>query len=122
MRGEEAQIARARRGRATNPMQVSDAAIEQAVARYIDNHFRQTVGDIAKIREQVSVLAGERGNGADAAMRAGPMMELLKLIPAEPKSRAGVASPTAADFAALVADVHAIYASLSAVRFLLTPR
>ena len=103
-------------------MQVSDAAIEQAVARYIDRYFKQTVGDMGKLREQIEVLSGDRGDGDKAAMRAGAMRELLRLIPSEPKSRAGNSAPGVDDFSKLVEDVHAIYGALTAVRFLLTPR
>lgn len=115
-RGEEAQIAVATRGRQTNPMQMTDAALEKAVAGYIDRYFKHMMGDFKDIREKLATLNGDVGS--DAAMRRPPIEQMVSQIPAQPKCRES-AAPTADDYNALVKDVHALYAGMAALRFAL---
>lgn len=115
-RGEEAQIAVASRGRTSNPMQITDAVLERAVAGYVDRYFKQMLGDFTQLREKIEILNGDRG--ANAAMRVPPIVQLVSQIPAQPTCRQSVA-PTADDYNALVKDVHALYAGMAALRFAL---
>lgn len=120
-RGEESQIARMQRGRATSPMGVSDAAIEQAVARYLDRYIKQILGDYSQLQEKVAVLNGERGSSGNYAARLSMLQQIVEVVPAEPASRAAAgATPTKEEFDALIADVHALFAGIAGLRFLLS--
>jgi hypothetical protein len=87
------------------------------VGRIVERYIRETLGDPKRLREKLEQLTGERGKDG-AAKKA--QLEALTTLPAEPKSReAAGAAPTKDEHDALVADVHAIFAAVNAMRVLL---
>ncbi len=79
---------------------------------------RETQREIERLREQVQLLAGERGS-ADKSKTAIRRGELRALASLEMKSSQISAAPTQADFNRLQADVAAIYAAFVLISNLL---
>lgn len=69
---------------------------------------REVVRELERVREQVQLLAGERGS-ADKAKTAVRRGELRALASLKMQSGPVSAAPTQADFNRLQADVAAIY-------------
>lgn len=72
-----------------------------------------TDADLVKLREKVEVLTGERGDGTKRALRAGKIATLA--VPS-PTAVPIAASPTAADYNKLVADIATLRAMVDTIR------
>lgn len=112
MRGSEAveaKIAKTRRGSAAV---AQDMAMQRAIGQYLESALGQTLRDFSLVREKLEILNADRGTPDRYAVRRGDVtgsMELEDLVSVE------VSTVTAADFNALVQDVHSIHAALVAL-------
>lgn len=116
MRGKEASEARiqqARRGTAAGAM---NNEVDRAVTTALDRALAPILRDLPIMREKLEVLNGDRRKAlSQAAIRRGQVEELNNL--SDPVStKAAGATPTAAEFDALVEDVHRVMATLKALR------
>lgn len=69
------------------------------------------------LRQKVEILNGERGKRDEQAVRLKYLRALADMIPAQPESKpAAGATPTKAEFDALVKDVQTIYAAFARLR------
>ena len=77
----------------------------------MDRGNTQIQRDLARMRETIEKLSGERGDSlkSNSAIR---RMELRALASMQMRSKQVTASPTAADYNALQADVASIYNAL----------
>lgn len=93
-----------------------NSEVNQAVATALDRALAPVLKDLPIMREKLEVLNGDRRKALSrAAVRREQMNELNNL--SEPASaKADGATPTAAEFDALVEDVHRIMAALRALR------
>lgn len=80
----------------------------------MDRGNAQIQRDLARMRETIETLSGERGDSlkSNSAIR---RMELRALAGMKMRSKQVTAAPTAADYNALQADVAAIYNALSRI-------
>lgn len=80
----------------------------------MDRGNTQIQRDLARMRETIEKLSGERGDSlkSNSAIR---RMELRALAGMKMRSKQVTAAPTAADYNALQADVAAIYNALSRI-------
>lgn len=80
----------------------------------MDRGNTQIQRDLARMRETIEKLSGERGDSlkSNSAIR---RMELRALASMKMRSNPVTAAPTAADYNALQADVAAIYNALSRI-------
>lgn len=80
----------------------------------MDRGNAQIQRDLARMRETIEKLSGERGDSlkSNSAIR---RMELRALAGMKMRSKPVTAAPTAADYNALQADVAAIYNALSRI-------
>ena len=80
----------------------------------MDRGNTQIQRDLARMRETIEKLSGERGDSlkSNSAIR---RMELRDLASMKMRSKQVTASPTAADYNALQADVASIYNALSRI-------
>ena len=80
----------------------------------MDRGNTQIQRDLARMRERIEKLSGERGDSlkSNSAIR---RMELRALASMKMRSKQVTAAPTAADYNALQADVSAIYNALSRI-------
>ena len=80
----------------------------------MDRGNTQIQRDLARMRETIEKLSGERGDSlkSNSAIR---RMELRALASMQMRSKQVTAAPTAADYNALQADVAAIYNALSRI-------
>ena len=80
----------------------------------MDRGNTQIQRDLARMRETIEKLSGERGDSlkSNSAIR---RIELRALASMKMRSKQVTAAPTAADYNALQADVAAIYNALSRI-------
>ena len=80
----------------------------------MDRGNTQIQRDLARMRETIEKLSGERGDSlkSNSAIR---RMELRALASMKMRSKQVTASPTAADYNALQEDVASIYNALSRI-------
>ena len=80
----------------------------------MDRGNTQIQRDLARMRETIEKLSGERGDSlkSNSAIR---RMELRALSSMKMRSKQVTAAPTAADYNALQADVASIYNALSRI-------
>lgn len=70
----------------------------------------------AKQTQDLAVLNGERGNPGEHAVRMRILTALASGAPVDMSAKVIAAAPTAADYNALVNDIHALYAAINAMR------
>lgn len=72
------------------------------------------------LKQKVEILNGDRGDKTEAAARLKHLRAMIEMLPTEPTAKpAAGATPTSAEYNALLKDIQQLYAAFSKLRALL---